>query len=91
MIAKSSKWQATQPRNAFFLFGIKEISTMVALLMKILTLLENSGALLRLTQTTNTSMGVVSGVIADKTAPLKKMLKVGSANCKLKSFIVVRI
>ena len=75
MIAKSSKWQATPPRNAFFLFGMKEIiSMMVALL--ILTLLENSGALPRLTLMTNTSVEKVTGVFVDKTATLKKKVQV---------------
>ncbi len=92
MIAKSSKWQPTQQKNVFFLLGsMKEISTMVALLMINLTSLASSGALLRLTRTTYTSAGMTTGVIADRTAQLKKMLKVGSPNCKLKSFIFVRI
>ncbi len=77
--AKSPKWQATQPRNAFFLLGLKIITyTMVALLKKTLTTLESFGALPRLTRKTNTSAGEATGVIADKTATLKKMLQVGS-------------
>ncbi len=82
MTAKSSKWQATQPRNAFFLFGFKIMIifisyALVALLMKTLSSLENSGALPRLTQTTNTSVEVATGVNADKTATLMRMLQVG--------------
>jgi hypothetical protein len=83
MIAKSSKWQATQPRNAFFLSGLNIMTyTMVALRMMILTSMESSGALPRLTQIAHMSGEKVSGVIADKTATLKKMLKVGPQNCK---------
>ncbi len=82
MTAKSSKWHPTQPRNAFFLFGLKIMTDMIALLMMILSSLENSGALPRLTQTTITHGKEVSGVIVDKTATLKKMLKVGPQNCK---------
>ena len=76
--AKSRKWQPTQPRNAFFHFGsMKEItSMMVALLMMILTPLESSGALPRLTQTTYTSAGAVTGVNVGKIATLKKKVKV---------------
>ncbi len=81
MIAKSSKWPATHPRNVFFLFGLKIMTdTMDALLMMILNLLENSGALLVLTQSPNNmSVEVATGVhrvIVDKTATLKKEVKV---------------
>ncbi len=77
--AKSWKWQATQPSNAFFLFGLRIIAdTMVALLMKTLNSLESSGAPPRLTRMTDTSAGVATGVIADKTATSKRMLKVSS-------------
>ncbi len=75
IIAKSSKWQATQPRNAFFLSSIRVGNDMMAALrMMILTSVESSGALPRLTWMTNMSPGEVSGVIADKTATLKNKL-----------------